>query len=362
MSRRPRRVFICHRKEDHPTAFALWTLCQTHYALGGDEVFFDSESIAPGDEFPEMITNAVKQCDIFFALIGPSWEEQIRTRAIDKVDFVRNEIAQALAEQKLVVPVLIGGAGLPKDTQIHWQTRPLLRDHHIGKLPSDLHGADILNLLRSAEERFANRENLKQAVERLDKHSPALGLAHGYFLNFISETVERIAAKDSKQPGYFLNTVEFIDKKLEEPTDLGKQIESRRAIRLNIILPPKVEYFREEKLKTVLKTLDQARITDLAGGRTLTYHAKSSAEYLDLFDFPPQLIVIDKWIQRQVERESGNRRELKWRDMEHEEVAQFANVLKWWMEDANFSDDRIRLQAFTGEQEELRWLDQFWPV
>ena len=365
-SRRPKRVFICHRKEDHPTAFALWTLCTERYALRGDgSVFLDTEGIVPGDKFPEKLNRPVRECDVFFALIGPSWKDEIRRLAIEKIDYVRIEIAQALSERKLVVPVLIGGADRPEEDEIHWEVRPLLHGCHVGALPPHYKKADILALLRSVEEKFDSEEFQKQEMERLDKIPPAPGLAHGYFLNFISETLERIAKKDPDDPKCFLNTVEFIDKKLNKTFDLGKQIESRQAIRLNIILPPKAEYFQEKQLKPVLKTLDQALITESGGGRPLTYHAKRSAEFLELFDFPPQLVVIDKWVRRHMARESGVPTDPKWGDMEYKELVQFENVLKFWVKDtssAQPSRDRLRLLAYTGEQEELRWLDDFWPI
>jgi hypothetical protein len=328
-------------------------------------VFFDTEEIVPGDKFPEELTRAVRDCDVFFALIGPSWKDEIRRLAIEKIDYVRIEIAQALSERKLIVPVLIGGADRPKEDEIHWEVRPLLHGCHVAVLPPHYKEADILALLHAVDEKFESREFQKQEMERLDKIPPAPGLAHGYFLNFISETLERIAKKDPDDPKCFLNTVEFIDKKLNETIDLGKQIDSRQAIRLNIILPPRAEYFQEEKLKPVLKTLDQALITESGGGRPLTYHAKSSTEFLELFDFPPQVVVIDKWVQRHMARENGHPTDPKWRETEREELLQFENVVKWWVEDASSaqsSRDRLRLLAYTGEQEELRWLDNFWQI
>jgi hypothetical protein len=118
-------------------------------------------------------------------------------------------------------------------------------------------------------------------------------------------------------------------------------------------------------LKPVLQTLDQARVTESGGGRPLTYHAKNSTEFLELFDFPSPIGVIDKWVQRHMERESGQPTDPKWREVESKELVQFENVVKWWIEDAfsaQPSRDQLRLLAFTGQQEELRWLDQFWRV
>jgi hypothetical protein len=181
MQRRPKRIFICHRKVDHPTAFALQTACKKHYTLGGDgEVFMDTEEILPGDKFPERITRGVSECDVFFALIGPSWKKQIQKLAIEKIDYVRIEMAQALSEQKLIVPVLIGGADPPKSNEVHWEVRPLLEELQIATLPLHYREADLKGLLSSVEEAFANSEQRKE-IERLDKISPAPGLLRIFF-------------------------------------------------------------------------------------------------------------------------------------------------------------------------------------
>lgn len=41
--------------------------------FGEDQVFKDVGSIAPGDDFIEVITSAVGSCDVLLALIGDRW-------------------------------------------------------------------------------------------------------------------------------------------------------------------------------------------------------------------------------------------------------------------------------------------------
>jgi hypothetical protein len=84
---------------------------------GEGVVFKDFDSIKPGDDFVEVITNAVGSCEVLLALIGDQWLNMIgtdgRRRLDDPADVVRLEIEAALARNIRVIPILIQAARMP---------------------------------------------------------------------------------------------------------------------------------------------------------------------------------------------------------------------------------------------------------
>jgi hypothetical protein len=120
-ARQGRRIFICYRHED--TAFLaglLFDWLTSHF--GADQVFKDVESIELGDNFVDVIINAVETCDVLIALIGDRWltatDDEGRRRIDDHQDFVRIEIEAALARNIRVIPVLAAPARMPDADQL----------------------------------------------------------------------------------------------------------------------------------------------------------------------------------------------------------------------------------------------------
>lgn len=105
-------VFISYRRDD--AAGHAGRLSDRLVArLGAARVFMDVEDIAPGQNFAQAIESTLSKCDGVLAVIGPRWLETIRTRMAGGEDFVRHEIAVALAAGLTVIPVLVGGAKMP---------------------------------------------------------------------------------------------------------------------------------------------------------------------------------------------------------------------------------------------------------
>lgn len=122
--RRPAPVFINYRSSDDKLAVDLLDkeLCGR---LGERAVFRDDRSLLAGVEFaPELLTN-VRRAKVLLAMIGERWEDTLdrdgRRRLDNESDWVRREIAEALANRVHVVPVLVGArrkleeATLPED-------------------------------------------------------------------------------------------------------------------------------------------------------------------------------------------------------------------------------------------------------
>jgi hypothetical protein len=116
----PGRIFISYRREEtaYPAGW-LFDRLSEHY---GGQVFKDVDSIEPGDDFVERITEAVASCDVLLALIGDQWlsmtDRRGRRRIDDPDDFVRIEIEAALSRNVRVIPILVGGARMPSSEEL----------------------------------------------------------------------------------------------------------------------------------------------------------------------------------------------------------------------------------------------------
>lgn len=122
------RVFISYRRADS----APWaTKLNRHLSMrfGKDLVFQDVDDIKPGADFLETIRQALASCEVFLILIGPHWlvDAQGRRRLDDPNDVLRMEVVDALSAKGTVVPVLVGGAGMPSSDALPDSLKPLAR-------------------------------------------------------------------------------------------------------------------------------------------------------------------------------------------------------------------------------------------
>jgi len=107
----------------------------------GIQFFRDIETIAPGVDFVDEINKRLDACNIVLAVVGPHWlsEKGSRGRRIrDPDDWVRRELAVALARRALVIPVLVGGAKMPS----------------AGELPDDLRRFSEIQAHELTDERW----------------------------------------------------------------------------------------------------------------------------------------------------------------------------------------------------------------
>jgi len=103
-------VFINYRSSDEKqAAYLLDEVLRGR--LGASSVFLDRRSIELGTDFTVTLTTGVRDCRVLLSVIGPRWEEsydQDGRRLLDREDdWVRVEIAEALENNVIVVPVLI---------------------------------------------------------------------------------------------------------------------------------------------------------------------------------------------------------------------------------------------------------------
>jgi TIR domain len=116
-----RAIFISYRRDDSEgeTGRLFDDLVR---AYGDDSVFMDVAGIEPGLDFRKTIDANVSSCGVLLAVIGPTWasvaDSSGNHRINDSNDFVRLEIASALARNIPVIPVLVHGAKMPALDQL----------------------------------------------------------------------------------------------------------------------------------------------------------------------------------------------------------------------------------------------------
>ena len=148
------RIFISYRRSD-TQGWAGHLGDGLRQAFGVEPLFFDLESIQPGDDFVDAIENGIAAATVVVALIGPAWLTATLPdggrRLDDANDFVRLELRTALARQVPVIPLLVGGAAMPK----------------AGELPSDVAGLARRQALELSDSRWDyDVGQLAKAIER----------------------------------------------------------------------------------------------------------------------------------------------------------------------------------------------------
>jgi hypothetical protein len=163
------KIFVNYRRGDDPGyTQALYQRLEGEFAA--DALFMDVEGhIKPGDDFAEVLNAQVAAADVLLAVIGPRWGELLLARAGDPDDFVAIEIKAALEQGKRVIPVLVGGAGMPCADMLPEAIRALARRNAVGLRPERFR-ADCQGLVGSLKVQLAAAEAERAArteAERL---------------------------------------------------------------------------------------------------------------------------------------------------------------------------------------------------
>lgn len=129
------KIFISYRRDDSG-GYAGRLFDHLTANFGMRNVFMDIDTIPAGQDFRKAISNAVATCDVVLVIIGKQWlgitNEKGRRRLDDPRDFVRVEVAAALANAKtLVIPVLLRGVGMPGEQDLPDDLKELTWRHAI---------------------------------------------------------------------------------------------------------------------------------------------------------------------------------------------------------------------------------------
>jgi len=108
------RVFLSYRRADgrYAVGWIAERLRQLDLVTELRTTFQDGE-LRCGDDFPAALAEEVESCDLLMAVVGPNWLGRRSggpARIHDPADWVGREVRTALALNKRILPVLVGGA------------------------------------------------------------------------------------------------------------------------------------------------------------------------------------------------------------------------------------------------------------
>lgn len=172
------RIFINYRRADSEGYVGrLYDHLIKHFQP--EDIFMDVSSIEPGQDFVQVLEDAVAACDVFIAMIGPLWltlSDENGTRRIDEWnDFVRIEIASALKHNKLVIPVLVGHAKMPGPDDLPDDLKTFARRNAI-ELSHPRFGYDVQKLVDTIKSTIPSHPSFKKKAptEVIQKKTAAL--------------------------------------------------------------------------------------------------------------------------------------------------------------------------------------------
>lgn len=120
----------------------------------------DIDHIEPGEDFVEVIEESVGACNVLISLIGRYWtsatDENGERRLESTDDFVRLELEAALARKVRLIPVLVGGARMPRTVDLPTSLQHLARRQAIEISDTRFH-VDVDRLVEVIERRLRNK-------------------------------------------------------------------------------------------------------------------------------------------------------------------------------------------------------------
>lgn len=139
-------IFLSYRWDDS----GGWTRAiydRLASAYGPDGVFYDNASMGPGSDIDEAIRDALPACEVVVPVIGRRWlaSLQARAEAVEE-DRLLWEVQTAIDQGKHIVPALVDGGAMPRESELPEGIRSLQRNVAIEITPAWL-DRDIDTLL-----------------------------------------------------------------------------------------------------------------------------------------------------------------------------------------------------------------------
>lgn len=126
------KIFVSYRRQD-ASGEAGRLVDNLEEVFGSEAVFLDVETLEAGLDFVQAIDQALNNCKVLIAIIGPHWANIRDTdgnlRLFNEGDFIRIEISAALERDIRVIPVLVNGARMPSDSELPEELKALNRRH-----------------------------------------------------------------------------------------------------------------------------------------------------------------------------------------------------------------------------------------
>lgn len=163
-------VFISYRREDSgQAANAIYeALCDRY---GSHQVFKDVDSIPAGVDFRQHLARAVDNCAVALVLIGNRWltakDDSGRIRLRQHGDFVRIEVEIALSRNRLVIPVLVNNAPMPRIGQVPPSIEPILHRNALQIRYGERFPQDLARVISEVKRALPETNTLSLSSTRL---------------------------------------------------------------------------------------------------------------------------------------------------------------------------------------------------
>jgi hypothetical protein len=151
------KIFISYRRSDaREEAVRIADAAADEFGAGA--VFFDTDTMVPGDAFPAEIEANIGTSTAMLVVIGPDWMARDAATGLSRIetpdDWVRREIRLGLSQNKTVIPVLVQNAEMPERTELPLDIRTLA-DQNAISLPPDSFKTTLSSLLDRLRDRSA---------------------------------------------------------------------------------------------------------------------------------------------------------------------------------------------------------------
>lgn len=143
-------VFISYRRDDS-SGYSLAIYEKLKQALGDDKVFMDMDDIPHGVDFSQHLEKVLGNASTVLVMISDGWlnaSNEYGRRLDNPSDFVRIEVATALARDIRVIPVLLKGAQMPGQQALPKALQSLSKRNAI-RIHDDQFEASIQRLIES---------------------------------------------------------------------------------------------------------------------------------------------------------------------------------------------------------------------
>ena len=171
------KIFINYRRDD-----SIGMAGRLHDRLaqtfGRDNLFMDVDHIPAGVDFVRHLNSQVAACEVVLVVIGSNWlraKDKAGQRRLHQADdFVAIEIAVALARDIRVIPVLVDGTRMPKESELPDRLKPLARRQAVEVRHAHF-GQDAHTLIERMREALGEEAQVSDGREALGDKVPEVG-------------------------------------------------------------------------------------------------------------------------------------------------------------------------------------------
>ena len=153
------KIFISYRRGDSGWAGRIQQGLQQKRGL--KDIFRDTQSILPGEDFPNRIQSAIEAAEIILVLIGQEWKNRIGDLH-KTTDQVRRELQLALDLNKLIITITVESIKSPTPGELPQEIRALTQINEFRLIDPefDTRIDELAKTIRGAPKRYSEKRKL----------------------------------------------------------------------------------------------------------------------------------------------------------------------------------------------------------